>query len=192
MFSSKEYSSFLKWNPDHAHSADSVAQPFVSLVSMVRDGYEFDEELVRKVSKFLSSVTSLFETNDSFDNFLNAIGQASPDRTEMSASHQPTLDFVCSSHIPIVFLSLLSTIEDEETHQLIIWLISDNIRKWNRYGAETMHRGRILLQTLEKEGFHEGIEQALLHDKSSEDGQNVRIYSYQLMKHLGMNSRLHH
>ncbi|KAK2961789.1 hypothetical protein BLNAU_3226 [Blattamonas nauphoetae] len=78
MFTSKEYSPFLQWNPDHTLSADSVAQPFVSLASMVRSGYEFDEELVSKVSQFLSSATSLIRKKDYFDGFFNAVGQDFP------------------------------------------------------------------------------------------------------------------
>ncbi|KAK2961796.1 hypothetical protein BLNAU_3233 [Blattamonas nauphoetae] len=107
---------------------------------------------------------------------------------DMSAYHQPTLDFVCSSRIPIVFQSLLSKVENIFPHRVIISSLAENIRKWKEDGAETADRGRILLQTLEREGFHEGIEQTLFHNKSSENGRFVRWYSFEIMNYLGMNS----
>ncbi|KAK2961714.1 putative leucine-rich repeat protein [Blattamonas nauphoetae] len=263
---------------------------------MVRDGFHFDVELVRKVSKFLSSITSLIKTNDSFDGFLYALGQDSPHRTEIyvdsittllssshpsifkgtlafirkcldwgshsnqlalvsskliprifstpylhdlsgiddkvimndiitileccvwlsspdvlqalsptsdidpesvrdvvlhevlipmeqslvqisrnphflswnykyeqtlkllteifdaSILHQPTLDFVCSSRIPMAYQTLLSKAENEYTLHSIIWRMADNINKWKEHGAESLGRGRLLLQILEQEG----------------------------------------
>ncbi|KAK2961774.1 hypothetical protein BLNAU_3211 [Blattamonas nauphoetae] len=285
MITSKEYSPFLQWNPPDRKTVGSVAPPFVSLVSMVRDGFEFGEDLLQKSSKFLSSLISLFETNDSFDDFLKAVGQDSPNPAavilstphlrdlsvvedkvimndilsifkfgvwlvdastvqflsitsdtdpqsirgvvlhevlipmepslvqisrnphllswideykdtlrllinifDMSAFHQPTLDFVCSSRIPMVFQSLLSKVEYKNTHQFIIWLMTSDTRTWKRDGAETWRRGRILLQTLEQEGFRDHLEQTLLHDKSPPYGRFVREYSYDLMNDLGLNT----
>ncbi|KAK2943180.1 hypothetical protein BLNAU_21908 [Blattamonas nauphoetae] len=281
-----EYSPFLKWNPDDPFSVDSVAQPFVSLTSMVRNGYEFDQELVSKASAFLSSLKRHVNPLTESDVFLKAIGQDSPDPAavilstphlrdlsliddqgvmndirfifnrgvwisstdgmrylspnsdtdsyslrnlvlrevlipmepslvqishnlrllswneefkdttelltkifEVGAFHQPTLDFICSSRIPMAFQSLLSEVEDEDTHQYIILLISDNINKWKYVGVETARRGRILLQTLEREGFIERLEQTLLLDKASEDGRCVRFFSFKIMNYLGVNSQ---
>ncbi|KAK2961828.1 hypothetical protein BLNAU_3265 [Blattamonas nauphoetae] len=109
---------------------------------------------------------------------------------EVSAFHQPTLDFICSSRIPIVFQSLLSKVEDEDTHQFIIALMNDNINEWKMDGAETWCRGRILLQTLEQEGFRNHLEQTLFHDQRREYNWDVRSYSVRLKHHLGMNSPL--
>ncbi|KAK2961853.1 hypothetical protein BLNAU_3290 [Blattamonas nauphoetae] len=107
---------------------------------------------------------------------------------DRSAFHQPTLDFICSSHFQMTFQSLLSTMENEETHQFIIWKTNDIINIWKKDGAETWRRGRILLQTLEQEGFFDGLEQTLLLDKSSVYGEDARVYSFILRKALGMNS----
>ncbi|KAK2961771.1 hypothetical protein BLNAU_3208 [Blattamonas nauphoetae] len=107
---------------------------------------------------------------------------------EMIPFHQPTLDFICSSRIPIAFQSLLSKVDDEYTHQFVIWLMTRDIRYWKEEGAETWYRGRILLQTLEQEGFHEEIEQTLLHNKSTEHGSNVRTNSFDILNYLGINS----
>ncbi|KAK2945140.1 hypothetical protein BLNAU_19930 [Blattamonas nauphoetae] len=172
MMTSKEYSPFLKWNRDDPFSVDSVAQPFVSLASMIGNGYEFDEDLLQKSSTFLSSMTSLLQKNNSFDDLLTAVGRDSPD-TAAVAYHQPTLDFVCSSRIPMAFQSLLSKEEHEDTHQFIIWKMNDIINRLKEGGAEFWRRGRILLRTLEQEGFYERLEQTLLHDKSSEYGNAV-------------------
>ncbi|KAK2954835.1 hypothetical protein BLNAU_10165 [Blattamonas nauphoetae] len=89
------------------------------------------------------------------------------------AFHQPTLDFICSSRIPMAFQSLLSKVEYEYTHHVIYLFMSNHIDEWKKHGTKTMRRGRILLQTLEQEGFRNHLEKTLLHDKSSEDGQCV-------------------
>ncbi|KAK2952618.1 hypothetical protein BLNAU_12446 [Blattamonas nauphoetae] len=75
---------------------------------------------------------------------------------EVSAFHQPTLDFITSSPIPIVFQSLFTKAEDEYVHQILLLHISHNIAKWRTNGAETVGRDRILLRTLEQEGFESG------------------------------------
>ncbi|KAK2954879.1 hypothetical protein BLNAU_10209 [Blattamonas nauphoetae] len=107
---------------------------------------------------------------------------------EVSALHQPTLDSICSSRIPMVFQSLLSKVEDEDTHQLAVWTISYNISKWQTEESETAGRGRILLQTLEQEGFRDYLEQTLFHDTSSLYGKDVRDKSFSIVNTLGMNS----
>ncbi|KAK2954833.1 hypothetical protein BLNAU_10163 [Blattamonas nauphoetae] len=307
-----EYSPFLNWSSKDATTGDSLSPVFLSLVSMVRDGYKFDKKLVSKASQFLSSVYPTLDGAWKITAFLMAIGQGSPNPTavfvdsmavllssshppifrealsfirtslrwtfpsnrraivsselvpkvlstphlrdlsvidvqdilnsihtifetvvwlsspdflqsfsttsdpesirdavlhealipmepslvqisrnprllswneeymntlkvltrifEVSAFHQPTLDFICSSHLPMVFQTLLSKVEDEETHQYIIWFLTDNIRKWKRDGAETMHRGRILFQTLEQEGFRNHLEQTPLRNDLSRYG----------------------
>ncbi|KAK2949241.1 hypothetical protein BLNAU_15844 [Blattamonas nauphoetae] len=93
---------------------------------------------------------------------------------DASGFHQPTLDFVCTSRIPMAFQSLLSKVEKEFPHQTIMYCISSNsIHDWKDDGGETWRRGRILLQTLEGEGFQDHLDQALFQDKSSWDGKLV-------------------
>ncbi|KAK2942584.1 hypothetical protein BLNAU_22501 [Blattamonas nauphoetae] len=327
-----EYSPFLKWNPTDPLTVDSAGRVFISLGSMVRDGYVFDGELVNKASKFLSSRKQLFKREKDFDCFLRAIGKESSNAIptlvdsmtvllfsshhsifkgtltfihtclnwcplstrlaivssslipripssphcralslvedncilndlieivhtivrlstagylhclstdvgldpqsvrdvvlhevlmpmepslvqisrnhhflswndewsstmglmthilKLSPFHQPTLDFVCSSRIPIVIQSLLSQNEHERNNQFVIGLMSNNIDEWKKDGGETWCRGRILLQTQEQEGFFEGIEQILFHDKISGGGKCVRFYSFNLLNKLGLNS----
>ncbi|KAK2961990.1 hypothetical protein BLNAU_3046 [Blattamonas nauphoetae] len=90
MISLDEDSPFLKWNPDESLTAASIAQIFMSLVSMVRDGYKLDEELVSKASKFLSSdMRTLAFT---FDDFLKSLGRDSTD---------PAAALLCHSFPPI-------------------------------------------------------------------------------------------
>ncbi|KAK2949251.1 hypothetical protein BLNAU_15854 [Blattamonas nauphoetae] len=137
------YSPFLKWNPDDEISLDSFAHAFNSLVSL------------------------------HVDDLLTAIGQDSTNPAAASALHQPTLNFICSSHIPMVFQSLLSKVEHENVQHFILWNISYHISKWENDGADTWCRGRILLQTLEQEGFRDHLEQTVLHDKSSMEGKYV-------------------
>ncbi|KAK2954018.1 hypothetical protein BLNAU_10981 [Blattamonas nauphoetae] len=149
MTSSEEYSPFLNWTPTEPITADSIGRAIISLVSMIRDSYQFDEDLVHKASTFISSISShLFEYNFA-DDLLTAIGQAIPDPIPAFVDSMTVL--LSSSHPSI---SLLVEVEHEHTNEIIIRLILDVMRKWQINGAETMHRGRILLQTLEQEGIH--------------------------------------
>ncbi|KAK2954017.1 hypothetical protein BLNAU_10980 [Blattamonas nauphoetae] len=105
-----------------------------------------------------------------------------------SRLHQPTMDFVCSSRIPMAFQSLLSKVEDEDINQYIISTRSSMIFYKETKGPNTGCTGKQLLQPLEREGFRDGLEQTLLHDKSSRNGNIVRGYSFVNMIMLGMNS----
>ncbi|KAK2954769.1 hypothetical protein BLNAU_10254 [Blattamonas nauphoetae] len=326
------YSPFLNWNRDDPITVDSVSQAVVSLVSMVRDGYQFDEKLLQNTSTLLSSIRQNLCDPDDFEALLKAVGQDSTDPSagfldsmimfmssshpsifrdaltlvglclysyplshcltlvsskliprifstphlrdlsvidnngilhdiiqvlqrifgltetttlrsisarsgidpqsirdvvlhevfipiepslvqissnrhlpswedesrdtfilllrifEVSAFHQPTLDFICSSHIPMAFQSLLSRVEHEDARQFAVWSIPEIINTCKRYGAESLDRIRILLQILEREGFRNHLEQTLLHDKASMEGKFVGVYSFEIMKLLGMNS----
>ncbi|KAK2961715.1 hypothetical protein BLNAU_3152 [Blattamonas nauphoetae] len=328
---SAEYSPFLTWKENDLITVDSAAPVLISLISMVRDGYYFDEELLSKSSTFLSSTKQRINRVTDMNDFLKAIGLGSPDPaavfvdsitmllssphpsifrdalsslshilmwcstsnrlalvsskviprilstphlrnlsvidnrgvtdairvifgqavwlssvdTNQSLStksktdpesirdvvqhevlipivpslvqisrnrhllswnkeykqifhlltdifnvgtfHQPTLDFICSSRIPMAYQSLLSKVRHEETHQGIIWLIFSYISRWKENGTQTWRRGRILLQALEQEGFHERLEQTLLHNKSTRDGRYLRTNSFKIMHRLGMN-----
>ncbi|KAK2943347.1 hypothetical protein BLNAU_21736 [Blattamonas nauphoetae] len=77
---------------------------------------------------------------------------------EVSAFHQPTLNFVCSSHLPMAYQSLLSVVDTEDTHQTMLGEVFSNIGRWKKRGAEFRRKGRILLQTLEREGFVDGLD----------------------------------
>ncbi|KAK2950206.1 hypothetical protein BLNAU_14892 [Blattamonas nauphoetae] len=74
-----EYSPFMSWNPKDPITVDSIAHVFVSLVSMVRDNYQFDEELVRRASTFIASLNTHFFEEPFADDLLMAIGHGSPD-----------------------------------------------------------------------------------------------------------------
>ncbi|KAK2954884.1 hypothetical protein BLNAU_10214 [Blattamonas nauphoetae] len=330
MTSSEEYSPFLTWKEKGKFTADSVSAAFVSLVAMVRDGYQFNEEKLKQASTFFSKIERLNPPRSFFAKLLKTMGKdpaasiptlldsiiillASPHHSifmhslsflhkcldwcsfpnrltflsaklfsrmlstpflrdlsaidnpsilndviwmsvstiqlsfgtiqslsticntdpetirdmvlhevlipiepslvqisrnphllswndecnatlifltrifEMSPFHQPTLDFICSSRIPMAFQSLLSKVEDVDTNQYIIWKMFENINKWKEDGTETVSRGRRLLQTLEGEGFSEGLEQTLLHDESTKYGGLVRYRSFEFMKYLGLN-----
>ncbi|KAK2955442.1 hypothetical protein BLNAU_9670 [Blattamonas nauphoetae] len=74
----------------------------------------------------------------------------------------------------MAFQSLLSKVESETTNQFVIWLVHNYIGTWKGNRAETWRRGRILLQTLEQEGFGNHLEQAQLPDQSSMNGYYLR------------------
>ncbi|KAK2961721.1 hypothetical protein BLNAU_3158 [Blattamonas nauphoetae] len=102
-----------------------------------------------------------------------------------SANFQPSLDFICSSHIPMAFQSLLSKIEQEGTHPEFLYYMFQTIFTWKYKGAESYGRRKILLQALEQEGFSEGLEQALLHNNLTRQGKLVRSRTSRIMRKLG-------
>ncbi|KAK2961836.1 hypothetical protein BLNAU_3273 [Blattamonas nauphoetae] len=106
---------------------------------------------------------------------------------EDCAFHQPTMDFICSSHIPTVFQSLLLEVENEPVYQFVIWFLSYNISRWKMDGGDTASRGRLLLQTLEQEGFRDGLVQTQFHDDLRRHGKALRGDSFKIMNDLGMN-----
>ncbi|KAK2944551.1 hypothetical protein BLNAU_20505 [Blattamonas nauphoetae] len=107
---------------------------------------------------------------------------------EVSAFHQPTLNFVCSSRLPMVFKSLLSKLDSENTNQFITRLMTSNIRTWKANGSESCRGGMKLLQALEREGFRDAIEQAPFHTKIVLYGHEKMGFSFEIMNFLGMNS----
>ncbi|KAK2951006.1 hypothetical protein BLNAU_14084 [Blattamonas nauphoetae] len=326
-----EYSPFLNWTSDDFFSVASIAQPFLSLISMVRDDVQVDDELARKTSKFLDLINQNLGYSFMIDDFMKAIGQGSSNpaavfvdsvivllssshpsiigdvltliyeslrwslstnlaiisnkliprifstphlrdlsvvadkdilkniinithtavqlltpitlrslqastdtapllirdvvlhevlipieptlvqinrnrrlfswsyesRTtlhiiykilESCVFHQPTLDFLCTSHITMVFQSLLTEVELEYTHKYHLWCLSDSFSKWRKNGAEISDRWKILLQTLEREGFRDGLEQTLHPNKTSGQGRLIRVYSLNALDLFGINS----
>ncbi|KAK2959089.1 hypothetical protein BLNAU_5884 [Blattamonas nauphoetae] len=71
------YTPFLNWHRSDPVTTDSKSLVFISLVSMVRDGYEFDEELLEKASSFLSLLVETNQCAQDIDSFIQAIGQGS-------------------------------------------------------------------------------------------------------------------
>ncbi|KAK2941168.1 hypothetical protein BLNAU_23933 [Blattamonas nauphoetae] len=78
------------------------------------------------------------------------------------ASHQPTMNFLCSSRIPTVFQSLCAEMENNETSQGVVFEIVNYVEYWEHFGDDYWDRGRILLQKQEQEGFGDWLEQTLL------------------------------
>ncbi|KAK2949244.1 hypothetical protein BLNAU_15847 [Blattamonas nauphoetae] len=85
MISSVEYSPFLTWKETDPITADSVSAVFLTLVSMVRDDYKFDEELLRQCSTFFSLIINNFGLVLNFNAFLKAIGQDSTNTAAVDA-----------------------------------------------------------------------------------------------------------
>ncbi|KAK2947324.1 hypothetical protein BLNAU_17711 [Blattamonas nauphoetae] len=96
---------------------------------------------------------------------------------QLSPNHQPSLCFVCSSHIPTIFQSLLTEVEHDDTNQFIHWFFSDTLNTWKAGGDETEQNGIVLLQALEREGFRDSLERTVLHHHSSPKGVNVSLRS---------------
>ncbi|KAK2961860.1 hypothetical protein BLNAU_3297 [Blattamonas nauphoetae] len=113
MTSSEKYSPFLKWIPDYQITVDSVAPPFVSLVSMVRDGYKFDQELHRKVSILISAITRKIN-RQTVDDLLEAIGQDSTDSAAVILSTP--------------YLRDLSVMDDQDILKIILAIIDSGVQ----------------------------------------------------------------
>ncbi|KAK2954848.1 hypothetical protein BLNAU_10178 [Blattamonas nauphoetae] len=227
---SDEYSPFLNWTPTAPITADSVLPVFISLVSMVRDGFQFDVTLLRKLPKphwtvcgfdgcahvftpsidiredsqidlqiilstpHLRDLSGIDDQNvmtDILEIFDNGVWLSSPDsvrslsntlhndpesirnvvlhevfipiepslvqisrnphilswgyefeRTlrllctifEVSAFHQQSVDFVCSSCIPIALQSFISAVEHEHSQYDVLQSLFNNLNKWKMYG----------------------------------------------------------
>ncbi|KAK2948894.1 hypothetical protein BLNAU_16237 [Blattamonas nauphoetae] len=95
-----EYTPFLKWHPLYFTTTKIVSPVFLSLVSMVRDGYPFDEKLTTKASKFLSSISRKFYLLFNYDDFLMSIRQDSPDPAAVDCSESNQLALVSSALLP--------------------------------------------------------------------------------------------
>ncbi|KAK2961893.1 hypothetical protein BLNAU_3330 [Blattamonas nauphoetae] len=105
---------------------------------------------------------------------------------EVCALHQPTVDFVCSSCVPMIFQSLLTEVEQDDAYQIIIGSLAGNIRIWKEDGTETVCRGRMLWQTLEQGGFRDALEQTLILNPARDI---VKEFAYKIMKKSAMNIR---
>ncbi|KAK2944530.1 hypothetical protein BLNAU_20536 [Blattamonas nauphoetae] len=167
--SSDNYTPFMTWNQFSRDTADLLAQPFASLVSMVRDDFHFNDKQVRKASALLSSISRTVRHDQNSDSdFVTALGQGSPTPAAIIlstprlqdltiADKQILNDFIWLSRSAVElsssYNSLLSTIEHEDTNQYIIWKMNEIISKWKMEGADIWSRGTILMQTLELEGF---------------------------------------
>ncbi|KAK2944701.1 hypothetical protein BLNAU_20394 [Blattamonas nauphoetae] len=155
MLEQEEYSPFLKWNPSDSLTVDSIASIFVSLVSMVRDDFQFDEELVSKA--------------------VNVCG----------------FDYDALVFVPSMDgqgYSRHREVEFEFSHQCKLEPMSHTITKWKESEADVVVRGRIVLQTLEEQGFRDYLEQTLLHDNLTGQGYNMRFHTLTITNNLGMNS----
>ncbi|KAK2946023.1 hypothetical protein BLNAU_19034 [Blattamonas nauphoetae] len=329
-----KYSPFLKWSRNDPVTVDSVAHAFSSLISMVRDGYTFDEALVRQISTFLRSISwnmpLLFTSYD----LMMALGQGSTDPIRVfldslvlllsmpfpsivedtipivqrcfresqstlkklpsrwpkydppltpylrelpeiadksllravlviiefglrltstrscrkistdsntghqsirdmvlrevfipiepslarishqilrlpwksvsivikplifcifkaSVLHQPTHNFLSSSNIPMAFHSILVQSENRNEHMSVLSSISNLIMKWKDNGAKSVRGGRLLLQTLEQEGFRDTLEQRQNLDESVGNATTLMFSSYNILHFLGINRSRH-
>ncbi|KAK2954801.1 hypothetical protein BLNAU_10286 [Blattamonas nauphoetae] len=106
---------------------------------------------------------------------------------EISAFHRPTLDYICSSRIPMVFQSLLSKVEDDWLQTFVLSWTSDLVSEWQTDEAETVVRGKGLLKILEQEGFINELEITLLHDDSSTNRAFAGGSSFDILNSMGMN-----
>ncbi|KAK2949254.1 hypothetical protein BLNAU_15857 [Blattamonas nauphoetae] len=89
----------------------------------------------------------------------------------------------------MIYESLLSKVEVEDVHLSVIWNMADCISEWKEDEADIVVRGKIVLQTLEQEGFRTRLEQTLLHDRSEAYGMDIWDISCEIMNSLGMNFR---
>ncbi|KAK2961006.1 hypothetical protein BLNAU_4093 [Blattamonas nauphoetae] len=104
-----------------------------------------------------------------------------------SAYHQPTLDFIRSSRIPLVFQSLLSNGEDEDAQYWIFYLMLSDFSRRETDIDKIVGGGKILLQALEQEGFMNHLDQTRFHNNSAKNGRHVMVCSYPILNMLGMN-----
>ncbi|KAK2950169.1 hypothetical protein BLNAU_14855 [Blattamonas nauphoetae] len=105
MISSDEYSPFMSWNPDDPITVDFTSSVINSLVSMIRDNYQFDEELLRRASTFLGSFNIQLTQKPFADDLMKAIGRGSP---HPAAGFVDSVMILLSSFHPSIFGASLS------------------------------------------------------------------------------------
>ncbi|KAK2949379.1 hypothetical protein BLNAU_15675 [Blattamonas nauphoetae] len=91
-----------------------------------------------------------------------------------SAYHQPTLDFLRSSSIPLVFQSLLSKGEDEDAQGWILYLLLSDFSRRKTDIDKIVGGGKILLQTLEQEELMTHLELTLIHSRLKRHSVSMR------------------
>ncbi|KAK2958120.1 hypothetical protein BLNAU_6824 [Blattamonas nauphoetae] len=106
---------------------------------------------------------------------------------ELSAYHQPTLNYLTDSRLSVIFQSLFAKVEDNNTHILCLNSIHSNFIKWKAFGTAIMHRGKIMLQTLKREGFEDDLEQGLFRNTSTTLGSDAQFRSFRMMNRMGTN-----
>ncbi|KAK2946631.1 hypothetical protein BLNAU_18467 [Blattamonas nauphoetae] len=74
-----EYSPFIDWNPNDPISADSLAKPFIALVSMVRDGYHCDEMIEEKAHSLFSLFNRDNDQGIDIEELLKSVGWSDDD-----------------------------------------------------------------------------------------------------------------
>ncbi|KAK2942484.1 hypothetical protein BLNAU_22595 [Blattamonas nauphoetae] len=82
---------------------------------------------------------------------------------EIGPFHRPTLDFVLTSPIVMVFSSNLSFVEDEKLLWITLNVINTSSAEWTKEGPEVAQSGKRMMQALFSEGFEDTLEQILKH-----------------------------
>ncbi|KAK2949231.1 hypothetical protein BLNAU_15834 [Blattamonas nauphoetae] len=105
----EKYSPFLDSSRTDPGTVDSFTKAFNSLVSMVGDDFKFDDELLQKVSDFLSSITSLTNLTVNIDVLLKTIGQRT---TNPAAMFVDSITILLSSSYPSIVEDTLTFIDE--------------------------------------------------------------------------------
>ncbi|KAK2956105.1 hypothetical protein BLNAU_8885 [Blattamonas nauphoetae] len=88
---------FLNWYPNDPFTVDSYSRTFLSLVSMVRNGYRFEGRLPLRASTFLESLHHKIHQSINADYFMGIIGQGSRNPAAVSSvpnSQMPPILFI--------------------------------------------------------------------------------------------------
>ncbi|KAK2949250.1 hypothetical protein BLNAU_15853 [Blattamonas nauphoetae] len=127
MISSDKYSPFLTWNVNDPLTVDSVSAVFVSLVSMVRDDYNFDEELLKQASTFFSSIIRRATPGSFFESFLKTMREDPTD--SIPTLLDSTIILLLSSHHSIIrdTLSFIAKVLDWSSLSNRLALVSSKL-----------------------------------------------------------------
>ncbi|KAK2947339.1 hypothetical protein BLNAU_17726 [Blattamonas nauphoetae] len=186
IISSDDYSPFLTWDENDGFSAVPISKTLMSLVSMIRDGYHFDEMLHRKAALFLSVVIRKIHRIASPVRM--AVGQDFTNPAEV-AFHRPILHFLRSSHIPLISQSLSSKVENEFTILDLIRYMAEYISRRRINGYKFHKPVKEMIRMLNEEGQEDLIEQKMMNDDEGVNSIDARTYAFQLNNLFGLNAQ---
>ncbi|KAK2943089.1 hypothetical protein BLNAU_21998 [Blattamonas nauphoetae] len=149
---------FLNWNASTRFSVDSASITFQSLVTLVKEGYPFDDALEAKAIGFLGHIDTHFKRSED-DNLLFKLVHAHDD--PVAGFLDALLSLLASSSHMIVesaleILHFVTTFLDSFVPMMRAWRIAD---------PHTVGKGKTIIRALNNEGFDDVLDQTLFKVK---------------------------
>ncbi|KAK2963427.1 hypothetical protein BLNAU_1469 [Blattamonas nauphoetae] len=106
---------------------------------------------------------------------------------DLAVRHTPTMQFLLSSSVPLIFPTILSEVTDDYAVSRILTEFSIFPFLLTVIGGEVRERTQDLVRMLRSEGLEEGMEQKLMDSASQKLGSIIRERSSELCNQFGWN-----